>query len=230
MSVMTELHRKVLFLLNDERPGRVLDAPSGTGLLSMQLKERGFSVLASDKNKSFFEQQDIDFQEADLNKNLPFENNCFDYATCVEGIEHLEDPHHLIREFHRVLKVGGKLIITTPNIINVSSRLRYFLIGYFDFFGGYFADPENIYVYHINPVGFPELYQILQNNGFTVEEISANRDAVEARKFMLRIILRICLVFIKLLSRWKIRDAFLRKVLISRKNLGNTQKNTWQKT
>lgn len=215
MSELTELHHKVLSLLNSEVPGRILDAPCGTGLFSRFLKDKGFSVLASDINQDFFMGHDINFQKADLDRNLPFENQSFDYITCLEGLEHLENPHHLLREFHRVLKIGAKLIITTPNTLSVYSRFRYFLIGYFDFFGGYYADVSNFYVFHINPVGFPELYHVLTKNGFLIEETTSNKDVIRDKKTFLKIILRISLAFIKILSKWKIKDPYLRKMMIS---------------
>jgi 2-polyprenyl-3-methyl-5-hydroxy-6-metoxy-1,4-benzoquinol methylase len=52
---------------------------------------------------------------------LPVEDNIFDYVLCCEVIEHMElDPMFMISEINRVLKPGGTLILTTPNI--TSSR------------------------------------------------------------------------------------------------------------
>lgn len=54
-------------------------------------------------------------------QQLPVDNAIFDYVLCCEVIEHLElDPMFMISEINRVLKPGGTLILTTPNI--TSSR------------------------------------------------------------------------------------------------------------
>ncbi len=55
-------------------------------------------------------QNDID------NEGLPFENASFDCVTCLEVIEHLIFPEKAISEISRVLKPGGHVIITVPNI------------------------------------------------------------------------------------------------------------------
>ncbi|MCG3163976.1 MAG: hypothetical protein JMDDDDMK_05435 [Acidobacteria bacterium] len=53
---------------------------------------------------------------------FPFPDDHFDAALCCELIEHLrEDPMHMLIELHRVLKWGGLLILTTPNITSAFS-------------------------------------------------------------------------------------------------------------
>jgi hypothetical protein len=52
----------------------------------------------------------------------PFPDDYFDVALCCELIEHLrEDPMHMLVELNRVLKWGGLLIVTTPNITSAFS-------------------------------------------------------------------------------------------------------------
>jgi len=47
-------------------------------------------------------------------KNIPFEDNRFDTMLCTEVLEHVFNIDELLQEFNRVLKKGGKLLITTP--------------------------------------------------------------------------------------------------------------------
>ncbi len=46
---------------------------------------------------------------------LPFQSNYFDMIISRSVVEHLENPHHVFREFSRVLRPNGKLVIITPN-------------------------------------------------------------------------------------------------------------------
>ena len=50
----------------------------------------------------------------DIKDKLDFSDNYADYITMVAFIEHLDDPVCLVRECRRILKPGGKLILTTP--------------------------------------------------------------------------------------------------------------------
>lgn len=55
-------------------------------------------------------------------ERFPYADEYFDVALCCELIEHLtEDPMHMMIELHRVLKFGGLLILTTPNIASAFS-------------------------------------------------------------------------------------------------------------
>lgn len=57
------------------------------------------------------------FQKYDGDK-LPFESNFFDRIITYQVIEHIEDDERFLGEIHRVLKVGGKVFLTTPNRIH----------------------------------------------------------------------------------------------------------------
>jgi len=70
----------------------------------------------------------------DLNKDsLPFPSNYFDLVTMIEVIEHLYNTDHALMESWRVLKPGGYLALTTPNLAWLVNRLV-LLVGYQPYF------------------------------------------------------------------------------------------------
>jgi cyclopropane fatty-acyl-phospholipid synthase-like methyltransferase len=58
-----------------------------------------------------------DFQFADVDKVLPFENESFDAIMCIDAANHFRDRLHVLRQWHRVLKTGGRLLFTDPVVL-----------------------------------------------------------------------------------------------------------------
>ncbi len=53
--------------------------------------------------------------QADLNRPLPLSDSCADLVVSVETIEHLENPRAFVRELARIVRPGGRVVLTTPN-------------------------------------------------------------------------------------------------------------------
>ncbi|WP_426058854.1 class I SAM-dependent methyltransferase [Hymenobacter sp. B1770] len=106
----------------------VLDVPAGNGDTSQLLLELGARVTASDLYPEFFRYPAIRCVKANLNGVLPFDAASFDFVICQEGIEHMPNQLHLFQELNRVLRPGGRAIITTPNYSNLRTRLSYLLL------------------------------------------------------------------------------------------------------
>ncbi len=64
-----------------------------------------------------------------MNQPLPFSDESYDLVISAEGVEHLENPWLAFREFARVLRTPGILIVTTPNYSNIERRVAYLLKG-----------------------------------------------------------------------------------------------------
>ncbi|HLY11277.1 MAG TPA: class I SAM-dependent methyltransferase [Planctomycetota bacterium] len=62
---------------------------------------------------------------ADMNVDpLPYDDRFFDCVTLMAILEHVTDPYKVLREVHRVLKPGGTLIVSVPNVASFSNRFR----------------------------------------------------------------------------------------------------------
>ncbi len=55
----------------------------------------------------------------DASQGLPFPAGSFDYAFCIETLEHVPNPYGTLREIHRVLGTGGVLVVSVPNPYHV---------------------------------------------------------------------------------------------------------------
>jgi ubiquinone/menaquinone biosynthesis C-methylase UbiE len=54
-------------------------------------------------------------------ERLPFATESFDLVTCNMVVEHLADPKSVFKEFYRVLRPGGKVILHTPNALGYTT-------------------------------------------------------------------------------------------------------------
>ena len=122
-----EIHYKVREIIDTyaEDKMKVLDAAAGSGYMSSWLCKRGFDVTALDVNINKWKAPEIPINFADLNKDICLDSNLFDIVISIETIEHLENPFHFISELHRVTKPNGLIVITTPNVHSIRSRLKF---------------------------------------------------------------------------------------------------------
>jgi len=119
------LNLAVLKLLREGHPGRMLDIPAGDGPIAREARALGYRVYGLD----LFPKRGLEGVQADACAPLPFRDASFDVLLSMEGIEHFENQTGFLRECARVLKPGGRLILTTPNVMHLSSRVSGFLTG-----------------------------------------------------------------------------------------------------
>lgn len=151
-----------------------LDLPAGNGHIVSELIKRGHRAVGGDINDAHEH-----FVRVDMESRLPFEDASFDAVSCLEGIEHVLDEVALLREFLRILRPGGLLIISTPNVMNLYSRLHYFLRGYpYQFPPGacrLLKGDEAIDRGHVNPLSYIRLRYLLESLGADVVGVAGDR-------------------------------------------------------
>lgn len=155
--------KAVLDFLKDKPLSTVLDAPSGAGWLAEGLAGRtvidGIDLYAGAKGYRRIWQHDLD---------LPLPGDCGSYnlICCCEGLEHIGNPLQLLREFFSRLPVGGRLIVTTPNVWYPQARLQFLLRGFFPSFPSLVGKISLGTHMHITPWSWPQLYLYCKLAGF----------------------------------------------------------------
>ncbi len=83
-------------------------------------------------------------------------------------LEHIENPRHIIRESNRLLVMGGKIVLSTPNASGVHSRLKFFFTGKF----AQFDEDQYRAIGHITPLTYWQIEKILAEGGFRVSTVT----------------------------------------------------------
>jgi SAM-dependent methyltransferase len=102
---------------------------------------------------------------------LPFSDGSFDAAACIEVLEHLFEPQRAVSEVLRVLRPGGVLIVTVPNIAYWRWRLDLALLGRWNPLGDTLAVREPWRDPHIRFFNPKTLRQMLVAAGFNPVEV-----------------------------------------------------------
>ncbi|GAB4201686.1 MAG: hypothetical protein Fur0023_06510 [Bacteroidia bacterium] len=104
--------------------GRVLEIGTGSGYGVDYLAPRVKEFVTIDKFQSdidFSKYNNVRFKQCTV-PPIPFRDNEFDYVVTFQVIEHIKDDKTFVKEIYRVLKPGGKFIVTTPNILTTLTR------------------------------------------------------------------------------------------------------------
>ncbi|NPD44098.1 MULTISPECIES: bifunctional 2-polyprenyl-6-hydroxyphenol methylase/3-demethylubiquinol 3-O-methyltransferase UbiG [unclassified Lentimicrobium] len=132
--------------------GHILEVGCGEGYGMELLAPKATKYMAIDKYNTPIDPQLPDFSKITFQQmNVPpfdgIEDNTFDFIVSFQVIEHIEDDDFFSRELFRVLKPGGKLILTTPNIKMSLTRNPWHIREYkpeelFDLLNGIFHKVE----------------------------------------------------------------------------------------
>jgi SAM-dependent methyltransferase len=121
--------RKLLAAL-PPAPARVLEIGTTPGQFTEILRRAGYDVagvdLFPDQRAKLWRRLGVEVRFCNIDEQpLPYDGESFDAVVFSEVIEHLvASPLPALREMARVLRPGGRLVITTPNQFYVKSRLK----------------------------------------------------------------------------------------------------------
>ena len=105
----------------------VVDFPAGNGITTEILMQNGAIAEPFDLFPEYFLLTDIECKRADIMEKIPVTDKHADMLICQEGIEHFSDQLKAFKEFNRVLKPSGKLLITTPSYSSLAAKMSYLL-------------------------------------------------------------------------------------------------------
>jgi SAM-dependent methyltransferase len=115
-----EWRRRRALLLGEARPGeRVLDLGCGAGRFLAALREAGAEAVGVELAEAAAERARANVPGADVrllepDGSLPLGHGEIDLVWCSEVLEHIPDVSHALLEVRRVLKPGGRALITVP--------------------------------------------------------------------------------------------------------------------
>jgi len=112
-------------LLGTHTHPRVLDVGCATGAMLEMLKNRGWQTAGVEISPSADyakEKRGLEVYKSNL-EDCGFASGSFDVILASHLLEHLNNPEIFLRESFRLLRTGGYLILTTPNIAGFQARL-----------------------------------------------------------------------------------------------------------
>ena len=171
---------KVLEIIKENIPDKtikILELCPGEGFLTKALYEAGYTnIEVMDIDLGNLEFKEIKHHQGNISEPLPFADNAYDLVLCCEGIEHLENQYFFASECNRVIKDDGYLLLTTPNITNFASRLRFLFTGFFSLATRPSSEfKKNWFIEHIYPITFWQLRHILHTNGLFIKKLCTYR-------------------------------------------------------
>ena len=213
---------------------KVIDLPAGNGITSKILMEIGAHPVPFDLFPEYFKVKGLECRRVNVMQPLSLDGGTADALICQEGIEHFPDQLSVLRNFNRVLKSGGILLITTPNYSNLSSKLSH-LLTESERFNSFMPPNEidsiwmsdqsvsdEIYYGHIFLIGIQKLRLLAVLAGFRIKRI------IPARIKSSSLIMLLFFYPFILLFNSMVYYKNLRKKRIAKQNTGETYREVFR--
>jgi 2-polyprenyl-3-methyl-5-hydroxy-6-metoxy-1,4-benzoquinol methylase len=144
---------------------RILDFGCGEGAFSQRLIDAGMNVDGCDINTDQIKAMVNRKITLDLDKEIGNQafSEKYDLLIAMEILEHLQNPWKYVSDCMSLVKDDGIIVLSTPNISNFASRLRFFMRGSLMAF----EKPDFVHG-HITPLSFIQLENMFDKLGLTV--------------------------------------------------------------
>ena len=178
---------RVLSLLeaSGKLKGDVLDLGAGRGYFTRMLSAAreglgiaaGAGIEACDIERSAFAVEGVTFKQADLNRGLPYPDAAFDAVVAIEVMEHTRVPYAALAEIARMLRPGGVLIFSVPNVGHLVSRWAFLWRGQYQLYPSPSILPENAgrICGHVSPLPYQYWHYGLRGAGFADIALHSDR-------------------------------------------------------
>jgi 2-polyprenyl-3-methyl-5-hydroxy-6-metoxy-1,4-benzoquinol methylase len=156
----------------------VLDIGCYDGTIADKVIKNGNVVYGIDASKSAIrtaKKRGVKGVVGNVEKRFPFKDDTFDVAVAGEIIEHIAGTDFFLDEVWRVLKPGGNLVITTPNVASLGRRLM-LLFGETPFLEASFnfSLPKNLAAGHLRFFTKRLLLDFLKHKGFVINSFESD--------------------------------------------------------
>jgi len=178
-----EYERVMLLFLEENPEARLLDLGCRDGQFTMKMANKigtryVYGVDLSEEELEKAGDNGVGGIVGDLDKRFPIGDEAFDVVCASQIIEHLSNTDGFLKEIYRVLKPGGYLVISTPNLASYHN-VAYLLMGrqppvamVSDEMGeGWGRKNHNAGPAHRRLFTFPSFAKLLKYHGFKVERI-----------------------------------------------------------
>jgi 2-polyprenyl-3-methyl-5-hydroxy-6-metoxy-1,4-benzoquinol methylase len=124
--LLKKVELSIMCLDGQEIGGRLLDVGCATGDFLVRMRELGWDVYGVDIDSNAVkiarDHNRLDVFDGTLEQAC-FPDDAFDAVTMSHVIEHVADPLQILKETYRILKPGGKLVLTTPNMHSLCHKI-----------------------------------------------------------------------------------------------------------
>jgi SAM-dependent methyltransferase len=166
--IAADLLASVLDGIDPDAP--VLELGSGPTSMLDLLPDDGRPRINADLSREALRQTKSGRVRLDATRPLPFRAQGMAAVVAGELIEHVFAPDALLREVHRILRDGGAVVLTTPNLATLYDRVQFLL-------GRSPRQVDALHPYlrlHIRPFTKRSLVRLLEETGFEVAAIRSN--------------------------------------------------------
>jgi 2-polyprenyl-6-hydroxyphenyl methylase/3-demethylubiquinone-9 3-methyltransferase len=163
--------------------GDILDMGAGSGYLTgllVKSRTKGSAGLAAcDIDDAAFSGDGVPFTQCNVDEGLPFPDRSLDAVVAIEVLEHTRSSYRVLGEIARVLRPGGVVIFSVPNVGHMLSRLSFASSGHYHMFPSPSTKPENAgrLCGHVAPLASQYWHYGLRSAGFS--EISLRADRIK---------------------------------------------------